>query len=90
MKTLNSCATCQENKCEIRKECPDDTTSTDKRKQVLYEVPTWHWWIQNLSGTTNGAKATKYVQDAKNPITSKIPEETKFIAITANETTPKT
>jgi hypothetical protein len=40
MKTESTCASCAENKCEIRKECPDDSTSNEKRKLVLYEVPT--------------------------------------------------
>jgi hypothetical protein len=35
-----TCATCKDNKCEVRKECYDDETTTEKRKLVLYEVPT--------------------------------------------------
>ena len=40
MKTEVTCSSCTDNKCEIRKECPDDETTTEKRKLVLYEVPT--------------------------------------------------
>ena len=40
MKTESTCASCAENKCEIRKDCPDYETTTERRKLVLYEVPT--------------------------------------------------
>jgi hypothetical protein len=35
-----TCATCKDNKCEVRDTCPDDETTTERRKLVLYEVPT--------------------------------------------------
>ena len=37
MKTPASCATCQDNKCEVRSSCPDDETTTTKQPGELYE-----------------------------------------------------
>jgi hypothetical protein len=39
-KHLETCASCAQNKCEVRATCPDDETTTERRKLILYEVPT--------------------------------------------------
>jgi len=39
-KHQETCVSCAENKCEIRSTCCDDETTTERRKLILYEVPT--------------------------------------------------
>jgi len=38
-KHLETCVSCAENKCEVRKECPDDEITTEKRKLILLNIP---------------------------------------------------
>lgn len=41
MLTACTCATCPDNKCDVRENCPDDATTTQKRKEVCYELPSF-------------------------------------------------
>lgn len=39
MKNSTTCLTCSLNKCDVRGKCPDDETTTEKRKQEYAEWP---------------------------------------------------
>jgi hypothetical protein len=38
-KHQETCATCALNKCEIRNDCPDDETTTERRRQTITPWP---------------------------------------------------
>jgi hypothetical protein len=42
IETSETCATCKDNKCDIRAQCWDDETSTEKRKQTIELYPEAH------------------------------------------------
>jgi hypothetical protein len=39
MNTKNTCSTCIDSKCEVRATCPDDATTTERRRQKITPWP---------------------------------------------------